>query len=152
VKAVCDTSTLIRLNRGGAIQCLGLIFGKVLVPEGVREECRTPETERILREGPFEVKGISRLLPITGLHKGEHEAISLAVELDIETVITDDEKAFRRAKEQGLKPVNSYFILLLAKRMGLILSVKTVLDTMILNGEGVQEEIYREVLEAAGEG
>ena len=151
MRAVCDTSTLIRLNRGGTIHCLGRIFEKVLIPEGVQEECRTPETERILREGFFEIKGISRLLPITGLHKGEHEAISLAVELDIETVITDDEKAFRKAKEQGLKPVNSYYILLLAKRKGYISSVKTVLEAMISKGEGVQEEIYRDVLEAAGE-
>jgi hypothetical protein len=152
VKAVCDTSTLIRLNRGGVIQCLGQVFEKVLIPEGVREECQSPETKGIFRQSFIRVKHISQLLPITGLHKGEHEAISLAVELDIETLITDDEKAFRRATEQRLKPVNSYHILLLAKRMGVIPSVRAILDRMISKGEGVQKDIYQDILEMAGEG
>lgn len=151
MKAICDTSTLIRLNRGGVVQCLGQIFEKILIPEGVREECQSPEAKRILRRSFIEVKHISRLLPITGLHKGEHEAISLATELNIETIITDDDKAFRRAAEHGLKPINSYHILLLAKRMGLIPSVRAALDEMISKGEGVQKEIYRDILEAAGE-
>lgn len=151
MKAVCDTSTLIRLDRGGAVQCLGQMFEKVLIPKGVQEECRTPEAKQILQRDFFQIKNIARLLPITGLHKGEHEAISLAVDLGIETIITDDEKAFRRAEEQGLKPVNSYHILLLAKEKGLIPSVKTALDTMISKGEGVHEELYRDILKVAGE-
>ena len=50
-----------------------------------------------------------------------------------------------------MTPVRSFRVLLLAKRKGLIPSVKTALDAMIANGEGIQEEMYRRMLEEAGE-
>ena len=79
------------------------------------------------------------------------EAISLAAERNIAIIVLDDEKAFRRALEQGLTLVRSFRVLLLAKRKGLIPSVKTALDAMLANGEGIQEELYQRILEEAGE-
>jgi predicted nucleic acid-binding protein len=76
---------------------------------------------------------------------------SLAAERNIAIIVLDDEKAFRRALEQGLTPVRSFRVLLLAKRKGLIPSVKTAMDAMIANGEGIQEELYRRMLSEAGE-
>jgi predicted nucleic acid-binding protein len=90
------------------------------------------------------------VLPLSGIHQGEQEAISLAVERNIAVILIDDEKAFRRALEQGLTPVRSFRVLLLAKAKGLIPEVKSAMDEMIAHGEGIQEEIYRRMLEEAG--
>ena len=151
MKAVCDTSSIIKLQRGGVIDCLGQIFEAVLIPEAVKEECQRPETKNALRKSFFQVCAVTNVLPLSGIHRGEQEAISLSVEQSTPVILLDDEKACRRAQEQGLTPIRSFRILLLAKRKGLILSVKSVLDEMIANGEGVQEEIYRRMLEEAGE-
>ena len=117
----------------------------------MQAECRKPETQAALRKPFFEVQAVSRVLALAGIHRGEQEAISLALERNITVIILDDEKAFRRAAEQGLTPIRSFRVLLLAKRKGLIPSVRSVLDAMIAKGEGVQEEVYRRVLEEAGE-
>ena len=90
-------------------------------------------------------------LTLSGIHRGEQEAISLAVEQNIAVIILDDEKAFRRAWEQGLTPIRSFRVLLLAKRKGLIPSVRSPLDKMIAKGEGVQKEVYQKILQEAGE-
>jgi predicted nucleic acid-binding protein len=42
-------------------------------------------------------------------------------------------------------------VVLLAKQKGIIPSAKTVLDRMITNGEGIQEEQYQKLLQTAGE-
>lgn len=151
MKVVCDTSSIIKLRRGNVIDCLGGLFEAVLIPQAVKEECRKPETKDVLRKPFFEVCNVSRILSLSGIHRGEQEAISLAVERNIAVILIDDEKAFRRAQEQGLIPLRSFRVLLLAKRKGLIPSVKSALDEMITNGENVQEEIYRRMLEEARE-
>jgi predicted nucleic acid-binding protein len=151
MKVIGDTSSIIKLQRGGALDCLGQLFAAVLIPPAVQAECRRPETQAALQRSFFEVQTVSEVLPLSGIHRGEQEAISLAVEQAITVIILDDEKAFRRAREQGLTPIRSFRVLLLAKSKGLIHSVRTILDAMIANGEGIQEETYRKLLEEAGE-
>lgn len=151
MKAVCDTSSLIKLQRGGVLDCLGQLFEMVLIPQAVQEECLKPETKAALLKPFFEVWEVSHVRTLSGIHRGEQEAISLAVEQNIAVIILDDEKAFRRAREQGLTPIRSFRVLLLAKSKGLIPSVHTTLDAMIANGEGIQEETYRKLLKEAGE-
>ena len=151
MNVVCDTSSIIKLQRGGVIGCLGQLFETVLIPQAVQAECQDAASQEALRKPFFEVREVSRLLPLSGIGRGELEAISLAAEQNIAIIVLDDEKAFRRALEQGLTPVRSFRVLLLAKRKGLIPSVKTALDAMIANGEGIQEEMYRRMLVEAGE-
>lgn len=151
MKVVCDTSSIIKLQRGGVIDCLGQLFETVLIAQAVKKECQKPETRAALKRPFFDVQTVSRVLPLPGIHEGEREAISLAAERNIAVIILDDEKAFRRAREQRLAPMRSFRVLLLAKRKGLIPSVKSALDAMIAKGEGVEEEIYQKILEKAGE-
>ncbi len=39
---VADTSSLIALAKGNAINCLGELFSKVYIPQAVKEECQEP--------------------------------------------------------------------------------------------------------------
>lgn len=86
-----------------------------------------------------------------GMGKGEREAISLAVELGIGTLITDDEKAFRNAVPQGLRPIRVFDLLLYAKQAGVINAVKPVLEAMPQHGEGIRDDLYQQTLQDAGE-
>ncbi len=44
MKAICDTSSIIKLQRGGALDCLGQLFEAVLIPPALQAECRKPKT------------------------------------------------------------------------------------------------------------
>jgi predicted nucleic acid-binding protein len=151
MKVICDTSSIIKLQRGGVIDCLGQLFEVVLIPQAVKAECIKPETKAVLQKPFFQIHTVSNPLPLSGIHIGEQEAISLAVEQNIPVIILDDEKAFKRALEQGLTPIRSWRVLLLAKQKGLIPSVKSALDEMISQGEGVQDDMYHKIIESAGE-
>jgi predicted nucleic acid-binding protein len=151
MKVVCDTSSIIKLQRGGVIDCLGQLFEAVLIPQAVKKECSKPDTKAVLQKPFFQIHTVSSPLPLSGIHIGELEAISLAIEKNIPVIILDDEKAFKRALEQKLVPIRSFRILLLAKQKGLIPSVKSALDAMINQGEGVQDDMYQKILKSAEE-
>lgn len=151
MRVICDTCSLIKLRKGDVVDCLGQLFDDVLIPIAVKDECQDSETKACLKKEFFKVVPVSHTLALSGIQKGEIEAISLAIEQKIPVFITDDEKAFKRASEQGLTPISTEQVLLLAKQKGLIPSVKSVLDNMIAKGEGIQEAVYRETLEYAGE-
>ncbi len=152
MKVVCDTSTLIKLRKGEVIDCLGQLFDSVLIPQAVKDECQDKETRQCLSREFFILAPVFRVLPLSGIQIGEKEAISLAVEQKISIFITDDDKAFKRALEQGLTPIRTFRVLVLAKQKGYISCVKTVLDKMISKGEGIQETVYQKTLKLSDEG
>jgi len=151
MKAICDTSSLIKIRKGNVIDSLGLLFDAVLLPSAVKEECTDPETSAMLTKDFLEVHVVKNLLAIGGIGSGEREAISLAVELNVPTIITDDEKAVKKAIQAGCKPIRTPQVLLLAKQGGHLPSVKAALDAMRAEGEGIEDEVYNMTLSQAGE-
>jgi len=150
IAAVCDTCSLIKLRKGQALTCLGVLFDMVYIPEAVKAECSSSDVNEILYLPFIQIRKVSHVLPL-GLGKGEREAISLAMELGVKTLLTDDEKAFRNAAKQGLEPIRVFQVLVYAKKLGVISSVKWVLDKMKQNGEGIRDDFYQQTLEDAGE-
>ncbi len=148
--AICDTSVLIRLRKGNALHCLEMIFDRIIIPHAVKTECKDKETAKAIDKPFFEVRKATNILNI-GMGMGEREAISLAVEMNVETIIIDDYLAFERSKAHGLSPIESIDILLLAKDAGYIDSIKDVLDLMLLNLEGITDQVYIRTLKKAGE-
>ncbi len=151
MKAICDTSSLIKLRKGNVLDCLGLLFDIILIPPAVDSECKDPDTASAIAKEFFEVHRVRRLLPIGGIGQGELEAISLAVELGLPTLIIDDEKAAKKALQEGCQPIRTPQILLLAKHAGHISSVRSALDAMRAKGEGIEDEVYETTLSQAGE-
>lgn len=148
--AVCDTSSLIRLTKSQVAFCLTKIFDKILIPTAVKNECCDEYTLKTISDLNIETYSAIKLLPI-GMGLGERECISLAIELNIETFITDDEKAFRCAIAYGLKPLRTTDILLIAKSFKIIDSVTTILGEMRKRGECISYEVFQSVLTEAGE-
>jgi len=149
--AVCDTCTLIQLRKGEILYCLNQLFTEVYLAKAVVAECQDAETlEKINQLNGFKVQTARHLLPVK-LGPGEREAISLALELGNAVFITDDETAIKKAKQQGLLTLRTHQIIMLAKWAGIIPSAKTALDKMKAKGEGIQENIYWQVLPDTGE-
>ena len=150
--AVCDTSSLIKLRRGGVLKCLGKIYDTIYIPGAVKNECKDKETKKEIDKPFFKVQHVKSLLDFhTVMGRGECEAISLARELQTPTIIIDDIQAYGKAEAYGLEPLTSFEILRIAKNIGCISSVKSILDTMIENGEGVEEALYQKTLREVNE-
>jgi uncharacterized protein len=147
---ICDTCSLIKLQKGGIIDCLSYFFESVYIPQAVEQECFKGEAKKAIQKSFIKVVSVKHTLPL-GMGKGEREAISLAVELGINDIITDDDKAIKVASKNGLLPLTAFDIIIMAKKKGLITSAKTVMQQMIKQGEGIKEERFKSILEKAGE-
>ena len=148
--AVCDTSSLIKLNKGNALWLLGKIFDRVYLPVGVQEECLDKSIKQAIKAPFFEVKKVKNIL-LLGMGKGEREAISLALELNVPRVVSEDERAVGKAHKLGLIPLNTERILVSAKEKNLIDSVKFFMDKMREAGEGIEDDLYFTTLRLANE-
>ncbi len=80
---VCDTSSLIRLYKGGVLDLLEKLFEKIYIPLAVKAECQTPTIQVWINNQYCETLSVQRCL-FESLGLGEREAISLAVELSFE--------------------------------------------------------------------
>lgn len=149
--AVCDTCTLIQLRKGEILYCLNQLFAEIYLAKAVVEECLDADTRQEINQlNHFKIQSPRGLLPLR-LGPGELEAISLATELGNAVFITDDAAAIKKAKQQGLFILRTHQIIMLAKLAGIIPSAKTALDKMKAKGEGIQEEVYWQILQDTGE-
>jgi len=90
------------------------------------------------------------LPPFPVLDAGESAAIRLSLKLSASVLI--DEKAGRKiATNLGLKVIGSAGVLLVAKKRGLIESVRSMLDAFTSNGYHFSDGLIRAVLIRAGE-
>jgi hypothetical protein len=86
------------------------------------------------------------------LDAGEAESIALAVELKADFVLLDERLARRIATGLGLKVAGLLGVLVEAKRRGLIVLVKPILDALITKaGFWVGRDLYARVLVEVGE-
>lgn len=86
------------------------------------------------------------------LDEGEAEAIALALELPAKRLLIDERLGRREAIRLGIPITGVLGILIAAKMEGLLPTVKPVMDDLIVRaGFWVSEQLYAEILQAAGE-
>lgn len=157
---VSDSSPLVHLSRIGRLSLLRGLFGEILIPLAVYREVvvegrgrpGSSEVEKASWINVMEVrdKQLKRILqPV--LDEGEAEAIVLALETNANLVLLDDREARLQAKRLGLRVAGTIGILLRAKRLGLIESLKKELDKLKETGFRISKNLEEEVLRAAGE-
>jgi predicted nucleic acid-binding protein len=83
--------------------------------------------------------------------QGEASAIALALELDDCTIILDDHKARRLADRLGLNVTGTLGVIIKAKRMGVIGSIRPLLDAIRNTDFRLSEGLEAEALREAGE-
>ncbi len=157
---VSDSSPLIHLSRIGRLGLLRDLFGEVLIPEAVYREVVVeggdrPGAREVARAPWIRVAGIrsehlKRALMLL-LDEGEAEAIVLALEAGASLVLLDDREARLQAKRLGLQVTGTLGILLRARRLGLIGSLREELERLKETGFRVSPELEDEILRRAGE-
>jgi len=151
LKCVADSSTIIRLRKCGILHLLNDLFETIYIPNEVKNECRDAKTKKAIKNKLFAVVPVKNILSIKNIHKGELEAISLAIELNIDLILLDDSKAIKKSNQLKLKSLSAFDIILTAKNKGLIGSVKQAIDLMFMENEKIDEVRYINVLLKAGE-
>jgi predicted nucleic acid-binding protein len=134
MKVVSNTSPLLFLSKVGRLSLLNDCFDRVYVPPAVIVETRSiPLGDDILvhdisPEGKGFVQGA-----LGRLHRGELEAMRLALELGADLVLLDDLAARHKAQRMRLKMIGTIGVLLLANRRGVISAAEArdALDELI---------------------
>lgn len=131
-------------------ETLGKLFDQVLVPYAVRDELLHPRAPQkvkdwIVSARPWlEICPVVHPQPVHGLHKGETEALQLALERRADAVLTDDMAGRAAARRLGIPTIFTIAILELAAEKGLI-----ELPTAIAELKQTSFFVSQEVLDAA---
>lgn len=161
--AVSDTSPILGLAVIGYLNLLQDQFGEVFIPQTVLDELKigsnfkgASAVSQALSDGWLKVKEIQNK-PLAqslllDLHRGEAEAITLAIDLGIRLLVMDEKIGRERAKDLGLKTVGVLGVLLNAKKHGRIKSLKDAMTALRDEiGFFISDDLYRQILEQAGE-
>ncbi|VXD17386.1 Similar to tr/Q55985/Q55985 [Planktothrix serta PCC 8927] len=157
---VSDTTPISELAKVELLDLLPQIFGKVVIPQGVFDELQTgqhPAASLVQNLAWLEVvtvnnqQGVEELQKSFNLDLGESEAIVLAEEIGASQLLIDEKAARKVAIARKLPLIGTVGILVLAKRRGLLGSVKDVLNQMQVKGTRISERLYGQVLTLAGE-
>jgi predicted nucleic acid-binding protein len=162
LKAVANSSVLIALSTIGQLELLSRRFPEgVLVPQAVwREVVETgkgqPGSEEVASASWVVVreardKALVSLLR-RELDEGEAEAIALAREEQVSAVLLDEKDARRVARRLKLQVLGTVGLLIWARRVGAIASLREQLDTLWTIGRfHLSQSVYAEALRTVGE-
>lgn len=135
---VSNTSPITNLSKINSLSLLHQIYDKIFIPPAVYYEITThnsPGSKEVQSFDWIEYKNVSDKHFSISLEKyldrGESEAIALAVELNADLIILDENKGRQTAKEFDLNIIGTLGILLKAKSMNLIDKVKPYMDDLL---------------------
>ena len=156
---VSDSSPLIALAAVRQLALLSSLYGDVIVPPTVWAEVTRagrPGVAEILASNWIRVVPVSNLTLLNNVSAevdaGEAEAITLAHELNADALLLDERRARRTATRLGIPLTGVLTVLVTAKSMGLVPTIKPILDDMaLLVNFRLKSSLYDATLKAAGE-
>ncbi len=161
-RVISNATPLIYLAKADRLSILFSLFEEILIPGAVYEEVvskgkRSGHTdaflvEKSIEEGRISVRRIQRTHPVSVLlHPGEVEAISLAVESGIETLLMDDSRGRAAAEIAGLKPRGTLWLMLRAVKENLLPfdGFLVTLEAMAHHGFYLREDLYLRAIREA---
>lgn len=142
--AIVDTSVLIALEKINLLGLLCRIYDEIILPEAVINEFGTLTIECYVVK---RVKStmVNLLGKTANLGKGESEAIALAYESRVYTLVIDDLMARKAAEMLKLKVTGTIGILLKAQEMGLIKNTYQKARELKSKGFYVSEELLKKL-------
>ena len=153
---VSNTSPITNLSAIGKIHLLQQIYGEIIISSAVFEEltqwgdsipgAKEVKTSNWIQVKPINNMGLVQILK-NQLDEGESSAIALALELNADWLIIDEQLGRQIAIEHNLKITGILGILIEAKRQGFIPLVKPILDDLINIAKfWVNPSLYNRVL------
>lgn len=158
---VSNTTPLIGLASIGQFGLLEQLFGVIYIPEAVFDEVvvagrdfggakREVSTAVWIKTIPINNRLAVDVL-LDDLDLGEAEAIVLAQELDADWVLMDEKKARRKLNQLKMPKIGTLGILLKAKQIGLITTIRPELEILRENGFSISQPVIDTILQAANE-
>lgn len=158
---VSDTSPITNLAGIRQLDLLHQLYGTITIPKAVYDEManvgRTVPGALEVQTLPWiQTRFVTDLNQVAALraflNRGEAEAIALALELNPELLLIDEKPGRTVALQYGIKITGILGVLLEAKRIGLIIVVKPLIDQLIQQMEfWMSNQLYKVVLQSAGE-
>ncbi|KHG41617.1 MAG: DUF3368 domain-containing protein [Aphanizomenon flos-aquae KM1D3_PB] len=146
---VSDTTPISELAKVNHLDLLPKLFGKVTITQGVFDELQVgehPAAKLVQNLSWLEVATVDNQQVVK-----ESEAIALAEEIGASQLLIDEKAARKVAMARKLPLIGTVGVLLLAKRRGVLASVKDVLDEMQAQGMRISDRLYVQVLTLAQE-
>lgn len=158
---VSDTSPIINLAQIDLLFLLPELFGQIIISQAVYDEivikgANEAGANEIKTADWIKVKTCKNIQLFnelqTDLDGGEAEAIVLAIELNTERILMDENIGRQKALAYKLRPIGVLGILISAKQKGLIKNVKPHIDKLIYEARFfIHPKLYAEVLKLAHE-
>ena len=156
---ISDTTALIILAKSDAFSLLSNLFQKVYIPQAVYDELMFKDdivNYRVKEFDKIEVKPVNDMTTLERIKtlkidKGEVEAISLALELNLMLII-DERKGRKIALNQGLKIVGILGILIENYRKKFLTLDEVKLNFLLFKEQGlrVSEQLEKIFFERLG--
>ena len=149
-----DSSALIALAIIDKLELLEKIFGKVYVPKAVYNElcnnnkAESKKLEIFLKDKTLEVNASLKYI---GLGEGELEAIVLYKQVNAKYLLIDDKRAKNFAKLNSVNTIGSLGVLILAKELGFLTSIKEQIDKLQKSKIYISPALIEKVLKRVGE-
>jgi len=146
---ISDNSCFIILSNIGELELLHLVYGQIITTADIAEEFgdKLPDWVKIVA---VKDKVRQQLLEMQ-IDKGESSAIALALESAGSTLIIDDYKARKVAEQLGLAFTGTIGVLIKAKLIGKINSIKPILKKIKDTIFRISSELEDQALNEAGE-
>ena len=155
---IADSSALVAVATYRGLDLLESLFGNVLIPTAVYDEvCAQgkPQANVLRNYLVGKVRSVDRsqwqLQKISGLGKGELEAMALYKASAADLMLVDDLKAKKSAYINGLETMGSLGLLLLAKDEGLITEITSRVRSLQHSNAYLNPLLIEQVLQRAGE-
>lgn len=158
---ISNTTPLINFAEVGRIDIVEKLFGLIVIPPAVSDELTAKASLFPNAAQVPALVGISTIAPadqllVKGLasqvHQGEAECLALAMEHPGSLLLLDDLAARNLAATNGLLFVGTLGCLSLAKKQGLIPSIKPVLSDLRTKARfWISDKLTGRVLQDAGE-
>lgn len=158
---VSNTSPIINLACIDRLDVLPALFGEIAIPDAVFHEIAVAHPDAPgasdVRTAPWVRRRSVVNRPLVDslrleLDPGEAEAIACAVEANAQLLLIDERRGRLVALRLGLATTGLMGVLLLARKKGLIESIRPLLDDLRrVAGFWIGDALYSQVLREAGE-
>lgn len=147
-KVIVDSSCLILYEKIGKLDILRQVFPQLIATREVAEECGLVPSWIKVESAVSQEKYADLAID---LGKGEASSIALALETDHSLLIIDEKKGRSNARDLHVAIVGSLGLLLVAKKMKVIDSVKEIIDLIDDTNFRISPLLREKVLREANE-
>jgi predicted nucleic acid-binding protein len=158
---VSNTTPLIGLASIKRFSLLQQLFGEIHIPQAVFNEAVTARSEKEGAKKEVSSAAWIRTISIQDrlaveelldeLDLGEAETIVLGHEINADLILMDEKKGRRKLNQLGMPKIGTVGILLKAKQVGLVATIREDLMDLREKGFSISQLVIDAVLEEAGE-